>query len=122
MSLIYSFFLVRTYLFLIQHLKQIDVRNGRYLCIWAIHYYFIAFALLLQTKNGNRKGEFLLQDVEALATMAHLSNQSDRPSYAYPRQELERLWKLLLLNQFHDVLPGSSINAVYKDALEHYHG
>jgi alpha-mannosidase len=34
--------------------------------------------------------------------------------------ELDRLWKLVLLNQFHDVLPGSSIGWVYKDAEAHY--
>ena len=59
-----------------------------------------------------------MQEVEAFATVASLNN----PEYAYPRTELDRLWKLLLLNQFHDVLPGSSINAVYKDALEYYEG
>nr|MBA2474830.1 alpha-mannosidase [Actinomycetota bacterium] len=34
----------------------------------------------------------------------------------YPRAELDRLWQLLLLNQFHDILPGSSIGLVYEDA------
>ena len=34
----------------------------------------------------------------------------------YPRDELDRLWKLLLLQQFHDILPGSSIGLVYEDA------
>ena len=34
----------------------------------------------------------------------------------YPREELDRLWKLLLLQQFHDVLPGSSVGLVYEDA------
>ena len=33
-----------------------------------------------------------------------------------PREDLDRLWKLLLLNQFHDILPGSSIRLVYEDA------
>jgi alpha-mannosidase len=41
-------------------------------------------------------------------------------SQTYPRSELLRLWKLLLLNQFHDVLPGSSINEVYVDAMQHF--
>ena len=34
----------------------------------------------------------------------------------YPRAELDRLWKLLLLNQFHDILPGSSIRLVHEEA------
>ena len=58
------------------------------------------------TKRGNRVCEQLLHDVEFLATA-----RGD-----YPRDELDRLWKLLLLQQFHDILPGSSIGLVYDDA------
>jgi alpha-mannosidase len=58
------------------------------------------------TKRGNRVCEQLLHDVEFLATA-----RGD-----YPRAELDRLWKLLLLQQFHDILPGSSIGLVYDDA------
>ena len=58
------------------------------------------------TKRGNRVCEQLLHDVEFLA--------SARGNY--PRAELDRLWKLLLLQQFHDILPGSSIGLVYEDA------
>lgn len=38
----------------------------------------------------------------------------------YPRAYLDRFWKLELLNQFHDVLPGSSIGLVYIDAVRIY--
>src|SRR5262249_22959115 len=38
----------------------------------------------------------------------------------YPSAELERLWKLVLLNQFHDIIPGSSISEVYADSAAHY--
>jgi len=58
------------------------------------------------TKRGNRVCEQLLHDVEFLS-----SARGD-----YPRAELDRLWKLLLLQQFHDILPGSSIGLVYEDA------
>jgi alpha-mannosidase len=57
-------------------------------------------------KCGNRRCEQALHDAEFLATA----------SGAYPRDELDRLWKLLLVNQFHDILPGSSIQDVYEDA------
>ncbi|KAJ8315763.1 hypothetical protein KUTeg_007913 [Tegillarca granosa] len=63
----------------------------------------------------NRKCEFLLHDVEFLSCVANIQN-----SYKYPSTELDRIWKLLLLNQFHDVLPGSSIGLVYKDSHRHY--
>ena len=71
----------------------------------------------LQTKDGNRRTELLLRDVEALSSLALIMRGT-----AYPSKELLRLWKLVLLNQFHDVLPGSSIEDVYKDALEYYRG
>ena len=58
------------------------------------------------TKRGNRVCEQLLHDAEFLGTA--------RGDFA--RDELDRLWKLLLLQQFHDILPGSSIGLVYDDA------
>jgi alpha-mannosidase len=58
------------------------------------------------TKRGNRVCEQLLHDVEFVSTARG----------SYPREELDRLWKLLLLQQFHDILPGSSIGLVYDDA------
>jgi alpha-mannosidase len=57
-------------------------------------------------KRGNRVCEQLLHDAELLGVL-----RGD-----YPRAELDRLWKLLLLQQFHDILPGSSIGLVYEDA------
>jgi alpha-mannosidase len=70
-----------------------------------------------QAKNKlyNRKNEFLLRGVEILATIANLEKHAE-----YPAKELDYLWKQLLLNQFHDVIPGSSIGAVYVDSNEHY--
>ncbi|XP_065828703.1 alpha-mannosidase 2C1-like isoform X2 [Oscarella lobularis] len=68
-----------------------------------------------QTKLANRRGEILLHDVEMFATIGSLLK-----GFAYPRSELLRVWKLLLLNQFHDVLPGSSIGKVYADAMAYY--
>jgi alpha-mannosidase len=57
-------------------------------------------------KRGNRVCEQLLHDAELIgATRGE-----------YRREELDRLWKLLLLQQFHDILPGSSIELVYDDA------
>jgi alpha-mannosidase len=62
-----------------------------------------------KVKKLNREAEHRLQEAEAFATLAA------RRGAAYPRDELERLWKTVLLNQFHDILPGSSISEVYKD-------
>jgi len=62
-------------------------------------------------KRGNRRSEQGLHDAELL-TVARGGD--------YPRAELERLWKLLLLQQFHDILPGSSIRLVYEDAARDF--
>ncbi len=66
-------------------------------------------------KLYNRQSEFLLHDVEFLGAMAHALH-----GQAYPTGELSRLWKLVLTNQFHDIIPGSSIPEVYKDSTVHY--
>lgn len=68
------------------------------------------------TKAANRRSEFLLHTVEFAAAYAATLDSA----YVYPHDALERLWKILLLNQFHDILPGSSVAAVYDDAARAY--
>lgn len=66
------------------------------------------------TKRCNRKGELLFRDAELLSSIA-------KPlGLEYPYEELLEQWKQLLCNQFHDVLPGSSIRQVYEDTDEMY--
>jgi alpha-mannosidase len=60
-----------------------------------------------RTKRGNRRCEQRLRAVEWLSACLAAG--------AYPRAELDRLWQRLLLNQFHDILPGSSIGRVYAE-------
>ena len=62
-------------------------------------------------KKGNRRAEHVLRVWEMLAAMAAFAGRA-----AYPAEELESTWKLLLTNQFHDILPGSSIARVYEQA------
>ncbi|CAH2273484.1 alpha-mannosidase 2C1 [Pelobates cultripes] len=69
-----------------------------------------------QIKKGNRKCEELLHDVEILSSFALAQNSR----FSYPSAKLQHLWRLLLLNQFHDVLPGSCIEQVVEDALSYY--
>ena len=68
-----------------------------------------------RNKRANRKNEFLLHDAEFLAAWA-----SVRGHFAYPHVELRRAWELLCLNQFHDIIPGSSIKEVYVDSMRDY--
>jgi alpha-mannosidase len=64
-----------------------------------------------EVKQNNRYSEQLLRDVELLAAVADRLGRAE-----YPQADIERLWKLVLLHQFHDILPGSSIGEVYQDA------
>ncbi|MET9290469.1 glycoside hydrolase family 38 C-terminal domain-containing protein [Streptomyces sp. NPDC003077] len=69
-----------------------------------------------KTKQGNRHSESLLREAELWAATAAVRV----PGYAYPYEELERLWKTVLLHQFHDILPGTSIAWVHREARETY--
>ncbi|MBP2476275.1 alpha-mannosidase [Crossiella equi] len=68
-----------------------------------------------KTKQGNRRSEHLLREAELWAATAAL-----RLGAEYPYERLDRLWKLVLTNQFHDILPGSSIAWVHREAEETY--
>ena len=68
-----------------------------------------------RTKRGNRRSEHLLRQAELWAATAAV-----RTGAAYPREDLDRIWKVVLLNQFHDILPGSSIAWVHRQAVEAY--
>lgn len=65
-------------------------------------------------KRQNRLCEFLLRDAELLACF-----RDDYPR-SYPARRLEEAWKLVLLNQFHDIIPGSSVHEVYVDSAADY--
>ncbi|ABY22262.1 alpha-mannosidase [Renibacterium salmoninarum ATCC 33209] len=67
------------------------------------------------TKKGNRRSEHLLREAELWAATATV-----RTGAEYPAAELKRLWRLVLLQQFHDILPGSSIAWVHQDAERNY--
>ncbi|MDQ0936867.1 alpha-mannosidase [Streptomyces turgidiscabies] len=69
-----------------------------------------------RTKQGNRRSEHRLREAELWATTAALH----APGYAYPYEHLDRLWKTVLLHQFHDILPGSSIAWVHREAEAEY--
>ncbi|WBU37535.1 alpha-mannosidase [Homoserinibacter sp. YIM 151385] len=68
-----------------------------------------------RTKRGNRRSESLLHEAELWATTAAL-----RAGHAYPAERLTDIWRRVLLHQFHDVLPGSSIAWVHREAERDY--
>jgi len=66
------------------------------------------------TKRNNRRSEELLLNAEKFSSLATLFGQ------AYPHEAIDQGWKKVLFNQFHDILAGSSIAAVYRDAARDY--
>ncbi|MGW7257441.1 alpha-mannosidase [Streptomyces sp. NPDC054834] len=68
-----------------------------------------------KTKQGNRRSEHLLREAELWAATAAV-----RTGFPYPYEELDRIWKTVLLHQFHDILPGSSIAWVHREARATY--
>lgn len=63
----------------------------------------------------NRKIELGLRNSEWLSVLANLKQGT-----SYPTEKLAGIWQILLRNQFHDIIPGSSIKEVYDDALIEY--
>lgn len=99
-----------------------ELADKRHMPVWDGELYFEyhrgTYTSVGEIKRANRKNEVLLRDAELLSVMAA---GLDGGSLAdYPAEVLEECWKLLLLNQFHDVLPGSSIAPVYEDAFAHH--
>lgn len=64
-------------------------------------------------KTYNRKSEIAMRETELWSAMASGKQH-------YPLNELSDAWKILLRNQFHDILPGSAIARVYEDAIKWY--
>lgn len=63
-----------------------------------------------KVKRDNRRAETRLRELELLAVLARQAGVD------WPDSELDQLWRIVLLNQFHDILPGSSVGSVYDDA------
>jgi alpha-mannosidase len=68
-----------------------------------------------RNKRFNRKMELALRETEFMAVLASVLTE-----YSYPTTELHTIWQEMLLYQFHDILPGSSITRVYDESLARY--
>ena len=66
-------------------------------------------------KKLNRQAELLLRETEILSSLALVIHEHN-----YPASALQNLWKLVLTNQFHDIIPGTSIGEVYADSTKDY--
>jgi alpha-mannosidase len=91
--------------------KMMPVWNGELY----LEYHRGTYTSQARNKRANRKAEFLMHDTEFIATYASLIT-----NYEYPVTEFQNAWRLICLNQFHDIIPGSSIGAVYEESQQQY--
>ncbi len=100
------------------HLNN-QVKGNKYLPTWSGELYLELHRGTLtseaRNKKYNRKTECLFHDVETLSAIA-----GKETGLSYPKERILENWKLILLNQFHDILPGSSIQQVYEDSRVQY--
>jgi len=81
----------------------------------ANYYHRGCYTSQAEMKRHNRECETLLPNAEKFAVMAQLTG-----GFSYPRESMAKAWRGVLFNQFHDILPGSSIGPVYADATALY--
>jgi alpha-mannosidase len=102
-----------------QFFEQAEAGETAALPVWNgefyLEYHRGTYTSQSRNKRANRQCETLLHNAEYLA--AYASVAAGAP---YPHAELRRAWELLCLNQFHDILPGSSITEVYEDSARDY--
>ena len=100
------------------YLSQFKPETLKSLPVWNdelyLEYHRGTFTTQAATKNNNRKSEVLMANAEKLSSVAMLYDQP------YRQADLNSAWEKVLLCQFHDTMPGSSINPVYRDAAELY--
>ncbi len=101
------------------HKLEKEVEGKKYLPEWNgelyLEYHRGTYTSMARNKKYNRKAEFLLHNIELFGAMDNKLNRT-----AYPKEQLDDLWEILLRNQFHDILPGSSIEEVYEVSKAEY--
>jgi alpha-mannosidase len=103
-----------------EFMDRVESQVSESLPVWNGEFYLELHrgTLTSQARNkwNNRKSEFLLHDAEFVAAFAALLSED----YQYPHEAFNAAWELVCLNQFHDILPGSSITLVYEDSARDY--
>ena len=100
--------------------SKLEHEQGEYLPTWNGELYLElhrgTYTTQGRNKRANRKSEFLLHDSEFLAALA----AQIAPDYQYPLKSFNNCWEIVCLNQFHDIIPGSSVTQVYIESLQQY--
>lgn len=88
------------------------------LAVWDGEFYLEmhrgTFTSKAKLKDCNRRTEFGLRDAELVSVLRMKQGKE------YPADEIRDIYKKLMVNQFHDIMPGSHITPVYRDALEDF--
>jgi alpha-mannosidase len=82
-----------------------------------LEYHRGTYTSMGQNKRYNRQLEHLLREAEIISVCAAVFSDCK-----YPKETIDGVWKTVMLNQFHDILPGSSIEEVYQESKEQYEG
>ncbi len=95
------------------------VADNKDLPVWDgelyLEYHRGTYTSQAEIKKNNRRAEIKLHDTELFRTFAAVETDLE-----YPEEKLRENWEILLKNQFHDILPGSSIKEVYQDSNEEF--
>ncbi|MFC6465205.1 alpha-mannosidase [Marinilactibacillus sp. GCM10026970] len=102
-----------------EELKETFENTDQYVHTWDgelyLEYHRGTYTSQASNKDWNRKLELSFRNIEFLSTM--LMTMSN---FEYPQATINEGWKTILRNQFHDIIPGSSIKEVYKDSEKEY--
>lgn len=102
-----------------EELKQTFENTNKYVHTWDgelyLEYHRGTYTSQARNKWWNRKLELKYRDAEILNSWLMKTHKKD-----YPKETLNKGWKILLRNQFHDIIPGSSIREVYEDSEIEY--
>ena len=105
----------------LQHKEKDIKKNPDLLPKWQgelyLEFHRGTYTSIARNKKNNRNCEFLMLDAEALSVML-----SKLRGDKFPKEELHGAWETLLTNQFHDIIPGSSIKEVYERSDIEYAG
>ncbi len=101
------------------HTLEDHVRDSKYLPTWVgelyLEYHRGTYTSMARNKKANRKAEFAFINAELFSSISNLLL-----NLSYPSNEINEAWEVILRNQFHDILPGSSIFEVYEDSKKEY--
>jgi len=100
--------------------ENLERDHGQNLPVWHgelyLEFHQGTYTTQARNKLANRRSEFMLHDAEFLASLASLLDST----YEYSHANFRNAWELVCLNQFHDIIPGSSITPVYEESLAQY--